>query len=117
MSLKNSTQKMFTTDETGYTGPRVAAAVGLNIMVRTPREFKDVQEYADALLNGSAVIINLELVEPVVRNRIFDYLNGVAYIINANVDVLGENGLIYSPAGVTIDKKDDEDGKGLNFWN
>lgn len=114
MSLKDSTQKLFTTDGATYNGPQMAPVVGKNIMVRTATEFKDVQEYAEALVHGSVVIINLEMVEPMIRNRIFDYLNGVAYIINANVDMMGENSLIYAPAGITIDKKDDE--QGTNFW-
>ena len=46
MSLKDSTQKLFATDEATYNGPQVSTVVGKNIMVRTATEFKDVQEYS-----------------------------------------------------------------------
>ena len=55
----------------------------MDILVRTPRQFSDVREYADALMSGSTLMISFEAVDCVMRNRIFDYLNGVSYIIGA----------------------------------
>ena len=33
----------------------------MDILVRTPRQFSDVREYADALMSGSTLMISLKL--------------------------------------------------------
>lgn len=71
-----------------YTRPRLLKSGHLNIMVRTPKSFADVREYADSLMNGSAIMVCFDAVDEALRYRIFDYLNGVSYIINADVKKL-----------------------------
>ena len=39
------------------------------------------------------------------KNRIFDYLNGVSYIIGATVSKVSENLLMYAPNHVEVDKE------------
>ena len=115
MGIKNTTKKIFTSDESKYQIPQVSAPREVEIMMRTPWEFKDVQEYGEALLKGKVVMLNLERLDGANRNRVFDYLNGVAYIIKGTVDVVTEDMLIYCPQGVSVDKKVEEDA-GPNFW-
>lgn len=93
MGLKNTAMKFFWSDEQEeqqevYARPRLLKSGHLNIMVRTPKSFADVREYADSLMNGSAIMVCFDAVDEALRYRIFDYLNGVSYIVNADVKKL-----------------------------
>ncbi len=114
MGFRSSTKKVFASDEVKNNVPTSEAALGTNIMIRVLNQFEDVHEYAGALLQGNVLFLNLERLNGVDRNRVFDFMNGVAYVVNANVDTLGETSLIYSPSNVTIDKQADNVGTG--FW-
>ena len=79
MGLKNTAMKFFWSDEMEeqqeeYTRPRLLKSGHLNIMVRTPKSFADVREYADSLMNGSAIMVCFDAVDEALRYRIFDYL-------------------------------------------
>lgn len=77
----------------------------LNILIRTPKEFKDVQDYADFLMHGDTVLISFSNVEIDVKQRIFDYLNGVSYIIDANVEKVSEDMTLYIPNTANVSKE------------
>lgn len=119
MDLKNTAMKFFTSDEDNeqaYVGPRLLKAEHLNILIRTPRSFSDVREYADALMSGSAIMISFDAVDGTVKNRIFDYLNGVAYIISASVSKVNDDLLLYAPAQVDIDREVAAKRNGVRSW-
>ena len=88
-----------------YSGPRLVKSGHLNIVVRTPKSFSDVREYADSLMGGSAIMVSFEAVDPALRNRIFDYLNGVSYIVNASVSCVTDDLLLYAPENVEVNKE------------
>lgn len=77
----------------------------LNILIRTPKEFKDVQDYANFLMHGDTVLISFSNVEIDVKQRIFDYLNGVSYIIDANVEKVSEDMTLYIPNTANVSKE------------
>ncbi|MBQ0067036.1 MAG: cell division protein SepF [Phascolarctobacterium sp.] len=105
MGFGSSTKKVFSADETNQGFSQNNTKKETNVMIRFPNEFNDVQEYAEALINGNIVFLNLENLDGVDRNRVFDYMNGVAYIVNANVDTINESTmLIYAPSKIGIDK-------------
>lgn len=119
MDLKNTAMKFFTSDEDNeqaYVGPRLLKAEHLNILIRTPRSFSDVREYADALMDGSAIMISFDAVDSTVKNRIFDYLNGVAYIISASVSKVNDDLLLYAPAQVDVDREAAAKRNGVRSW-
>lgn len=107
MDLKNTALKFWHTDteEVGYGCPCLVKSGHMDILVRTPRQFSDVREYADALMSGSTLMISFEAVDCVMRNRIFDYLNGVSYIIGARVSKVQDDMLLYAPSSVEINKE------------
>ena len=109
MGIKSTTKEKFTAE-----GGRMTAPRQMSIVYRTANDFRDVYHYAEALLANKPVMVNLERLDGANRNRVFDYLNGVAYIINGTVDVVTDNMLIYCPQGVSVDKKDDSSGP--SFW-
>lgn len=109
MDLKNTAKKFFWADDEEqqdeYTTPRLVKSTHLNIMVRTPKAFADVREYADALMAGSAIMVSFDAVDGVLKRSIFDYLNGVSYIIGASVSIVNDDLLLYAPEQVEVDKK------------
>lgn len=121
MDFKNTALKFFTTApeeelEEQYAGPRLVKTGHLNIMVRTPRSFTDVREYADSLIAGSAILVSFEAVDGALKNRIFDYLNGVSYIVSASVEYISDDLLMYAPAQVTVAKERGVKRSGLSSW-
>ena len=122
MDLKNTAMKFFTSDadeerEEQFAGPRLVKAGHLDIMVRTPRSFTDVREYADSLMGGAAILVSFEAVDGALKNRIFDYLNGVSYIVSASVDYISDDLLLCAPAQVTVAKeKGVKRSGGLGSW-
>ncbi len=77
----------------------------LKILIRTPKEFKDVQNYADFLIHGDSIFISFSDVEIEVKQRIFDYLNGVSYIIDATVEKVSEDMTLYIPNTANVSKE------------
>ena len=122
MDFKNTAMKFFTSApddelEEQYAGPRLVKTGHLNIMVRTPRSFTDVREYADSLMGGAAILVSFEAVDAALKNRIFDYLNGVSYIVSASVEYISDDLLMYAPAQVTVAKeKGVKPSGGLGSW-
>ena len=122
MDLKNTAMKFFTSDadeerEEQFAGPRLVKTGHLNIMVRTPRSFTDVREYADSLMGGAAILVSFEAVDAALKNRIFDYLNGVSYIVSASVEYISDDLLMYAPSQVTVAKeKGVKPSGGLGSW-
>ena len=98
MDLKNAARKLWHSDveeDQVYSGPYLVKGGHMDILVRSPRQFSDVREYADSL----------DAVDSAMKNRIFDYLNGVSYIIGATVSKVSENLLMYAPNHVEVDKE------------
>lgn len=121
MGLKNTAMKFFWTDEQEeqqeeYTRPRLLKTGRLNMMVRTPKSFAEVREYADSLMNGSAIMISFDAVDAALKNRIFDYLNGVSYIVNASVTAISDDLLLYAPEKVQVDKEAPKQSSGVRSW-
>ncbi len=119
MGLKNTAMKFFMAEEQeerSYEAPRLVKSGHLNILVRTPMSFGDVREYADALMSGSAIMVDFSSVDVALKNRIFDYLNGVSYIIGAHVKKVSDNLLMYAPEHVEVDKEVAPKRSGVRSW-
>ncbi len=120
MDLKNTARKFFMSEEPEeqeYSVPRLLKSGHLNIMVRTPKSFADVREYADSLMNGSAIMVSFDTVDTALKNRIFDYLNGVSYIVNASVKAVSDDILLYAPEQIEVKKeKSPKRSAGLGSW-
>ena len=54
---------------------------------------------------GSAIMVSFDAVDGVLKRSIFDYLNGVSYIIGASVSIVNDDLLLYAPEQVEVDKK------------
>lgn len=121
MDFKNTAMKFFMTEEveeqvTEYNGPRLVKSGHLNIMVRSPKSFTDVREYADSLMAGSAIMVSFEAVDAALKNRIFDYLNGVSYICQASVSSINDDLLLYAPREVEVNREKSVKRSSVRSW-
>lgn len=106
MNLKNAKKLFWDKEEEPVSGPYLVTTSRANIIVRHPQKFGDVQDYADALMAGSTVLISYGDLDKEVRTRVFDYLNGVSYIVGAQVEKVNCDLIIYAPSNVGIDREE-----------
>ena len=107
MDFKNSAMKLFNNEEPAdtYAGPYVVRPGQLDILVRTPHTYEDAVSYADKLMEGSAVMLDFSEVDKETRIRIFDYMYGVSYIVNASISKVSDSIMMYAPARVDVEKQ------------
>ncbi len=75
---------------------------GVNIAIRRPTEFAAVGDIASDVLEGQTVAINLEHTTRETAIRIFDFLSGVAFSVEAKIEPVADNTYIIVPSSATI---------------
>lgn len=75
---------------------------GLELNVIKPTSFGDCQDICDMLLNGDAVVINLEGFENELSQRLMDFVSGTVYAIKGQLRPVSQLIFIVSPDNVTI---------------
>ncbi|HIU64398.1 MAG TPA: cell division protein SepF [Candidatus Avacidaminococcus intestinavium] len=105
MNLKSAKKIFWDSEEDMVQGPYLVSSQQSNIIIRTPQKFGDVKNYADALMSGCTVMISYGELDKAVKNRIFDYMNGVSYIIGAQVEMVATDVMIYAPNSVGVEKE------------
>ena len=122
MDFKNTAMKFFTSAEDEereeqYAGSRLIKTGRLNIIVRTRMSCTDGREDGGFRMGGAAILVSFEAVDAALKNRIFDYLNGVSYIVSASVEYISDDLLMYAPSQVTVAKeKGVKPSGGLGSW-
>lgn len=83
--------------ETSYdTGGRA------KVLILAPRQYEDVQEIANHLKEGRAVIVTLEDLDREVAKRIVDFMGGVAYALNGEVQRVAEGIFVFAPQSIVV---------------
>lgn len=77
----------------------------LKVLIVSAARYEDVRNYADHLKANIAVVINLTDVDGVTQEAIKDYMNGVCYVLDGNVQKVAECVIMYTPADVDIEKE------------
>ena len=78
------------------------------IRVIEPRDADQSLDIANALREGSPVIISLKYLEADESKRLFDFICGTTYAINGNFRKLGDNILLFTPEHIGIVDADAE---------
>ncbi len=68
-----------------------------------PRAFSEAFQIADYLKANNQVVVNFKRVTTDVSKRIMDFLNGVAYAIEGNMQKLGPGIVLCAPKGFEIE--------------
>ena len=74
------------------------------ISVVSPSNYEGAKMYAEELRNGNTVIVCFDKLSAEDKQRAYDYLNGVAYMLNSDISVVTPNVLVYSPVNVTTER-------------
>ena len=72
------------------------------IFVMEPSVYTEAERIADALLKGEAVIINFRKMEVSDAKRVIDFVVGVTYAINGDVQQIREDIYICSPPNYQV---------------
>ena len=67
-----------------------------------PSTFADSQDICDLLLEGRAVVVNLEGFDPLEAQRIMDFISGCVYSINGRLHQISRYIFIFSPDSIDI---------------
>src|SRR5574344_284422 len=82
-----------------------------------PRAFSEAQQIADYLKAKNQVVVNFKRVTTDVSKRIMDFLNGIIYAIDGNMQKLGPGIVLCAPKGCEIEGNISDDDTKKNAKN
>lgn len=74
----------------------------LEVAVMQPTVFNDAKEIAEFLSRKNPVVINLEKADRADTRRIVDFLSGVVYAINGNIQKIANDIFLVTPYNVSV---------------
>ncbi len=72
------------------------------VCVLRPTTFEDSRDITDVLLNGKAVVLNLEGIDYEVAQRIIDFISGSCYAMAGNIEKISNYIFIVTPETIDI---------------
>jgi cell division inhibitor SepF len=81
-------------------GNNMQLAVELKIV--KPEDYQDVTQIADHLINRKTVILNLEETNKETARRLLDFLSGVAYTIQGQIERVADRTFVITPSNIGI---------------
>lgn len=95
------------TSDFGRTSSNVTVASGASIEMKvvTPNSFETVTQIADLLLSNKTVLLNLENTNKETSKRLIDFLSGVAYALEGDVQKVADNTYAITPNNVAVSKE------------
>lgn len=81
---------------------RMGSSSSIEMKVMTPSRFDEVTQIADLVLQKKTVLLNLENTNKETKRRMIDFLSGVAYALNGNVQPVAENTFAITPNNVAV---------------
>jgi cell division inhibitor SepF len=73
------------------------------IVIFEPRLYSDVKEAASHLLNSRAVVLSFNRIDQAQAKRIVDFLTGTVFAINGDIERIGDDIFLCTPANFEID--------------
>jgi len=93
---------------------------GEEIFIRRPRAREEAPVCADCLRARCPVIVNLKSLDEATARRVFDFLAGVVYAIDGQMETVGEGIFLLTPREVEITAEFDGQPRGQEeeaaFW-
>ena len=88
--------------EANHSFGSASAGAALELKVLRPEKFEVVTQIADHLINNCTVVLNLEATNKATAVRMIDFLSGVAYSIEGNLQKVANNTFVITPGNVEI---------------
>ena len=73
------------------------------IMVFDPSDFSDVKNIGKMILNGRAVIVNFRKMDENQIHRVIDFLSGLIFAVNGDMQRIGEKIFLCTPKNFKIE--------------
>lgn len=83
-------------------GASESSDTNLELKVVRPESLAEVSTIADYLLDGCTVVLNLELLDETATTRMLDFLNGVRYSTDGDLQAVSQSTYIITPHNVDI---------------
>ena len=81
---------------------KIASHSSIEMKVVTPTRYDAVTQIADLLLEKKTVLLNLENTNKETAKRLIDFLSGVAYALNGDVQKVADNTFAVTPNNVAV---------------
>ncbi len=82
-----------------------SAAKPYAIMVVNPDTSKDAKKIADYIREGKAVVMNMEKTDPAEAERITNFVQGVLYALDGEVERISDTIFLCAPTNMSVDKE------------
>lgn len=89
-------------DRTNKIVPIRSTSSGVEVYIMKPTSFDESQDVVDLLLDGKAVVVNLEGFDMKVAQRIMDFISGAVYSMQGKLHGVSQYIFILSPSGIDI---------------
>lgn len=76
--------------------------ISVELKVVKPEDYQDVAQIADYLINRKTVILNLEDTNKETARRLIDFLRGVAYAIQGQLERVSDKTFVITPNNIPI---------------
>ena len=84
--------------------PAAKDDANIELKVVRPESMEEVFTVADYLIDGITVVLNLELLDKDVIKRMLDFLKGVIYTTDSEMENVSPNTYILTPSGINVEK-------------
>ena len=97
----------------------IHATTQLEVAVLQPQSYEDSREIADRLKNKKAVVINLEELSKEDAIKVLDFVSGVVYALEGDIQKVSSGIFIIAPYNVSIasDIRDELKSTGIFPWS
>lgn len=85
------------------TAQQQAAAAISTIAIKEPRAYTDIMEAARIVKNGESVLVNFKFMGDNQSRRSIDFMTGVAFTLDGDVQNVGGQIFLMTPANITVD--------------
>ncbi|MFC4651330.1 cell division protein SepF [Lactococcus nasutitermitis] len=91
-----------TTEKVNNPMPTVNTAIS-SIAIKEPRAYADIMEAARIIKNGESVLVNFKFMGDNQARRSIDFMTGVAFTLDGDIQNVGGQIFLMTPANITVD--------------
>jgi cell division inhibitor SepF len=82
---------------------QATTSAGQVIAIKEPRAYSDIMESARIVKNGESVLVNFKFMPDNQARRSIDFLTGVVFTLDGDVQNVGGQIFLLTPANITVD--------------
>src|SRR5690625_2701459 len=84
---------------------RTIGSDSVRIVIHEPITFEDAPVVLDDILSRKVLVLNLEMLEMDLKNKIFDFVSGGIYALDGKMQKVTKDIFVLAPNGIDIDGK------------